>query len=197
MVDSGPSIPLWENLRILALGEQCEWLADLGEKITHVCWPRIDLNRSELGTQWSGVEKRGSEEQYRWRNMSYFFARLSEEGKDDLNWISALRWLDPNRRMSKKVPGWSGFLAGHVLGAAQWIIPEGHGAWVWKKCLEPLPPGKTWEDARLRWRPESRDVWKAAFVELSELRDDTRVSGEAIEDAKKAVEVMQHLEAEI
>lgn len=160
-------------------------------------WSQGDSDGSDLGVKWSGIEKRSSEEQYRWRNMSYFFARLSKEGKEDLCWISALRSLEPSRRIPKNVPGWSGFLAGQAITAAQWIIPEGHGAWVRKKFLEAVPSGKLSEDTRYYFMIEKWDVWKAAFVELAELQGDVRVPKEAIEAATKSVEIMRYLEIEV
>lgn len=115
-VDMRPTIPLWESLKPLSFSSSCEWLAD-------------------IGFPWTGVEKYGSQQQQRWRNLSYFCARLSVEGIEHMGWKSALQRLLPKYGMlDEKTVGWSGFLAGQVLAASQWFIPDGHAAWVWWAC---------------------------------------------------------------
>lgn len=110
------TIPLWESLKPLSFSSSCEWLAD-------------------IGFPWSGVEKCGSQQQQRWRNLSYFCARLSPEKIEHMGWKSALQRVLPKYGMlDEKTVGWSGYLAGQVLAAAQWFVPDGHGAWVWRAC---------------------------------------------------------------
>jgi len=95
------TIPLWESLKPLSFSTSCEWLAD-------------------IGFPWTGVEKSGSQQQQRLRNLSYFCARLSVEGIEHLGWKSALQRLLPKFGMlDQKTVGWSGYLAGQVLAAAQ------------------------------------------------------------------------------
>jgi hypothetical protein len=114
--DMRPTIPLWESLAPLSFSLSCEWLV-------------------EIGFLWSGMEKSGSQEQQRWRNLSYFCARLSVEGIEHMGWRSALQRLLPKYGMlDEKTVGWSGYLAGQVLAAAQWFVPDGHGLWVWRAC---------------------------------------------------------------
>lgn len=114
--DMRPTIPLWESLSPLSFSSSCEWLV-------------------EIGFPWSGVEKSGSQEQQRWRNLSYFCARLSIEGTEYMGWRSALQRLLPKYGMlDEKTVGWSGYLAGQILAAAQWFVPDGHGLWVWRAC---------------------------------------------------------------
>lgn len=188
VLDSRPFKPLWENLQVLKLSNHCQWLADLG-KVQCAYWSQENSDISDLGEKWSGIEKRNSEEQYRWRNLSYFFARLSMEGKEDLGWISALSYLEPAGRIPNSTPGWSGFLAGQVMAAAQWIVPEGHGAWVRRKCFKTVSDG-----SGHMLQAENWEVWKAAFLELADRQDDPRVPEEAIEDARRAVQTMEDLE---
>ncbi|KEQ64522.1 uncharacterized protein M437DRAFT_82539 [Aureobasidium melanogenum CBS 110374] len=115
-LDLRPSIPLWEDLRRLSFLSSCEWLA-------------------EFGNLWTGVEKCGSREQQRWRNLSYFFARLEVEGIERMDWHSPLQRLLPKYwRIDEETAGWSGYLAGQVLAAAQWFVPKGHASWVWRNC---------------------------------------------------------------
>ncbi|KAH0165522.1 nucleotide-diphospho-sugar transferase, partial [Aureobasidium melanogenum] len=114
-LDLRPVVPLWEDLRRLSFSSSCEWLA-------------------EIGGIWTGVEKCGSREQQRWRNLSYFFARLEVEGIERMGWHSPLQRLLPKYRLDEKTLGWSGYLAGQVLAAAQWFVPEGHALWVWRTC---------------------------------------------------------------
>jgi len=115
-VDMRATIPLWESLEPLSFSSSCEWLAD-------------------VGFPWTGVEKSGSQQQQRWRNLSYFCARLSVEGIEHMGWKSALQRLLPKYGMlDEKTVGWSGYLAGQVSAAAQWFVPDGHGAWVWRAC---------------------------------------------------------------
>ena len=115
-VDMKTTIPLWESLEPLSFSSSCEWLAD-------------------IGFPWAGVEKCGSQQQQRWRNLSYFCARLSVGGIERMGWRSALQRLLPKYGMlDEKTVGWSGFLAGQVLAAAQWFVPDDHGAWVWRAC---------------------------------------------------------------
>ncbi|KEQ73978.1 hypothetical protein M436DRAFT_45182 [Aureobasidium namibiae CBS 147.97] len=115
-VDMRATIPLWESLKPLSFPSSCEWLAD-------------------IGFPWTGAEKCGSQQQQRWRNLSYFCARLSVEGIEHMGWKSALQRLLPKYGMlDEKTVGWSGYLAGQVLAAAQWFAPDGHGLWVWRAC---------------------------------------------------------------
>lgn len=110
------AIPLWESLSSLSFSIGCERLAD-------------------VGVSWTGVEKCGSKEQQRWRNLSFFTARLTVMGVEDLGWKSALQRLLPQYGMPVKgTLAWSGVLAGQVLAAAQWFVHEGHGEWVWRAC---------------------------------------------------------------
>lgn len=114
-IDLRSVIPLWEDLQRLSFSSSCEWLA-------------------EIGGIWTGVEKCGSHEQQRWRNLSSFFARLQVEGIERMGWQSPLQRLLPKYRLDETTLGWSGYLAGQVLAAAQWFIPEGHALWVWRTC---------------------------------------------------------------
>lgn len=115
-LDLRPTIPLWEDLRRLSFSSSCEWLA-------------------EIGNLWTGVEKCGSREQQRWRNMSYFFARLEVEGVERMDWHSPLQRLLPKYwRVDENTVGWSGYLAGQVLAASQWFVPDGYALWVWRAC---------------------------------------------------------------
>jgi hypothetical protein len=114
--DRRPTVPLWESLDPLSFSSSCEWLAD-------------------ISFPWTGVEKIGSQEQQRWRNYSNFSARLAVEGIERMGWRSALQRLLPEYGMlDEKTFGWSGYLAGQVLAAAQWFVPDGHGLWVWRTC---------------------------------------------------------------
>jgi hypothetical protein len=114
--DMRPTTPLWESLAPLSFSSSCEWLV-------------------EIGFPWSGVEKSWSQEQQRWRNLSYFCARLSVEGIEHMGWRSALQRLLPKYWMlDERTVGWSGYLAGQVLAATQWFVPDGHGLWVWRAC---------------------------------------------------------------
>ncbi|CAD0096711.1 unnamed protein product [Aureobasidium vineae] len=114
--ESRPTVLLWENLSPLSFSSSCEWLADVGET-------------------WTGVEKCGSRNQQRWRNLSYFSARLAIEGIEHMGWRSPLQRLLPKYGMpNQKTVGYSGFLAGQVLAAAQWFIPKDHAFWVWRAC---------------------------------------------------------------
>lgn len=73
-------------------------------------------------SRWSGVEKCGSDEQKRWRNLSHFFAKLTVAGMTNLSDYSALFMLLPHQQafIAKGTPGWSGYLAGQALAAARW-----------------------------------------------------------------------------
>jgi hypothetical protein len=52
-----------------------------------------------------------------------------------MGWRSVLQRLLPMYGMlDKKTVEWSEFLAGQVLAAAQWFVPDGHGLWVWRAC---------------------------------------------------------------
>lgn len=59
------SIPLWGSRSSLSFSIGCERLAD-------------------VGVPWTGVEKCGSKEQQRWRNLSFFMARLTVMGVEEL-----------------------------------------------------------------------------------------------------------------
>ncbi|THV65576.1 hypothetical protein D6D27_10359, partial [Aureobasidium pullulans] len=99
------SIPLWGSRSSLSFSIGCERLAD-------------------VGFPWTGVEKCGSEEQQRWRNLSFFMARLTVMGAEELGWKSALQRLLPRYGMpAEGTLAWSGVLAG-----------QGHGEWVWRAC---------------------------------------------------------------
>lgn len=128
-------------------------------------------------------------EQKRWRNLSYFLARLTKEGKANLGWVSALFMLLPKHRIPYSVPGWSGYLAGQVLAAAQWIVPEGHGAWVWRQCQNNAQSYEEWE-----WNLEHWNVWAKAFEELVNLPEGKRVSPTAREEAVEVLKVMRGLD---
>jgi hypothetical protein len=91
-----------------------------------------------------GVEKCGSKEQQRWRNLSFFMARLTVMGVEELGWKSALQRLLPQYGMpAQGTLAWSGVLAGQVLAAAQWFVHEGHGVWVWRVCYH-RDKGRGW-----------------------------------------------------
>jgi len=114
--DIGVSILLWGSRSSLSFSIGCERLAD-------------------VGFPWTGVEKCGSKEQQRWRNLSFFMARLTVMGVEELGWKSALQRLLPRYGMPVKgTLAWSGVLAGQVLAAAQWFVHEGHGELVWRAC---------------------------------------------------------------
>ena len=118
----------------------------------------------------------------------------------DLSYISALFTLLPERRMIQSpTPGWSGFLAGQALAAAQWIIPEGHGAWVWQSCKKTarLSGDQQKRLPRCEWNLEYWEVWKRVFLELTERRDDERIHESAHRDARRALQVMQELESPV
>jgi len=144
---------------------------------------------------WTGVEKCGSEEQQRWRNLSFFCAKLTKEKIADLSYLSALFMLLPERQAPKTTPGWSGFLAAQALAAAQWIVPEGHGAWVWQQCRKVTRLSDEERPPRRKWNLEYWQVWKAAFREAVERVDDERVHEVAREEASRAVEIMEELES--
>ncbi|CAD0113345.1 unnamed protein product [Aureobasidium uvarum] len=116
--ESRPTVLLWEDLSPLSFSSSCEWLADIGET-------------------WTGVEKCGSREQQRWRNLSFFSARLAIEGIEHVGWRSPLQRLLPEYGMpSQKTIGYSGFLAGQILAAAQWFVPKDRAIWVWRACRD-------------------------------------------------------------
>lgn len=121
------SILLWGSRSSLSFSIGCERLADVG-------YP------------WTGVEKCGSKEQQRWRNLSFFMARLTVMGVEELGWKSALQRLLPRYGMpAQETLTWSGVLAGQVLAAAQWFAPEGHGEWVWRACCRGERPKASME----------------------------------------------------
>ncbi|KAI7184669.1 hypothetical protein KC363_g7602 [Hortaea werneckii] len=143
--------------------------------------------------RWMGVEKACSEEQARWRNLSFFFARLTTAGMADLRHVSALFMLSPKLRLPKTSPGWSGHLAAQVLAAAQWIVPNGHGAWLWQQCrVNTQSEGVQ----RCDWTVGHWSEWKDAFKEVAELYDDPMVPGIARRLSSTALEVMSRLESE-
>lgn len=99
--DLRDSIALWGRRSSLSFSIGCERLAD-------------------VGVPWAGMEKCGSKEQQRWRDLSFFMARLTVMGVEDLGWKSALQRLLPRYGMPVKgTLAWSGVLAGQVLAAAQ------------------------------------------------------------------------------
>lgn len=171
VLNTRPTIVLWESIKQLELGANLELLAD---------HPR---------GHWSGIEKVESVEQKRWRNLNYFLARLTTEGKADLTWVSALFMLLPKHRIPHPVPGWTGYLAGQVLAAAQWIIPEGHGAWVWRQCRDDARNGRDWY-----WNLEVWNVCAKAFEELVNLPEEKRISALARQEAGEALKVMRGLD---
>ncbi|KAH0272720.1 hypothetical protein KCU91_g6486, partial [Aureobasidium melanogenum] len=81
LIDTRPQITLWENLDKLHFAENFATLAEIGQ------------------THWTGVEKCGSEEQQRWRNLSCFFAKLTTSGIVDLSYLSALFMLLPEMQI--------------------------------------------------------------------------------------------------
>ncbi|TIA44383.1 hypothetical protein D6C77_10817 [Aureobasidium pullulans] len=106
-------------------------------RISILLWgSRSSLTRlADVGVPWTEVEKCGSKEQQRWRNLSFFMARLTVMGVEKLGWKSALQRLLPRYGMPVKgTLAWSGDLAGQALAAAQWFVHEGHGEWVWRAC---------------------------------------------------------------
>ncbi|RMZ08622.1 hypothetical protein D0862_03891 [Hortaea werneckii] len=155
--------------------------------------PNPVLNR-HAQSKWSGVEKRGSEEQQRWRNFSYFCARLSVQNFADLRYACALFMLDPQRTISTSVPGWSGHLAGQALAAAQWIAPEGHGRWVWEQCRGRATPDAERYPGRNIWCLEQWALWKAGFQRVVRRTDDERIDEEMRKVAIQAVKVMGELD---
>lgn len=199
------SIPLWESRSSLSFSIGCERLAD-------------------VGVPWTGVEKCGSKEQQRWENLSFFMARLTVMGVEELGWKSALQRLLPRYGMpAKGTLAWSGVLAGQVLAAAQWFVHEGHGEWVWRACCRGERPKASVEvvrdqrgegvepkdgDAAGKGRGESEKsqvskwlfnlgnwrIWKASFKEITEKIHDPRVHELARSEASKALEIMEDLE---
>ncbi|KAI6861437.1 hypothetical protein KC323_g5821 [Hortaea werneckii] len=164
----------WTSIKQLSFDSNLLWLGDEGR------------------SHWSGVEKAYSEQQARWRNMSFFLARLTTGGMaDHLGHMSALFMLQPVQQLPKTSSGWSGYLAAQALAGAQWIVPEGHGAWVWRQCKT-----HTRSPSALHFTVEHWNQWKEAFAELAGLHDDPNVPEIARELSKTALEVMGRLESE-
>lgn len=207
-VDGGDlrvSILLWGRRSSLSFSIGCERLAD-------------------VGVPWTGVERCGSKEQQRWRNLSFFMVRLTVMGVEELGWKSALQRLLPRYGMpAEGTLAWSGVLAGQVLAAAQWFVHEGHGEWVWRACCRGERPEESVEVERDernegaepknghvtgkgRGESEKRQVskwlfnlenwriWKASFKEITERIHDPRVHELARSEALKALEIMEDLE---
>ncbi|KAI7225849.1 hypothetical protein KC330_g9015 [Hortaea werneckii] len=167
-----------------------------------VLWTNIkqflfEVHLPQLGedgmSHWGGVDKAYSEEQARWRNLSFFFARLTTEGMADLGHMSALFMLQPEQQLPKTRSSWSGYLAAQALAAAQWIVPEGHGAWVWQQCRTDT---QTTSVTLFQWTVEHWNQWKEAFTELAGRHDDPRVPEIARSLSATALEVMGRLESD-
>ncbi|KAI7155056.1 hypothetical protein KC349_g7230 [Hortaea werneckii] len=141
----------------------------------------------------NGVDKVNSEEQARWRNLSFFFARLTTEGIADLAHMSALFMLQPEQQLAKTTSVWSGYLAAQTIAAAQWIIPEGHGAWVWRQCRTNT---QTTDVDLFHWTVEHWNQWKEALTELAGLHDDPNVPEIARRLSSTALEEMGRLESD-
>ncbi|KAI7473378.1 hypothetical protein KC351_g11151 [Hortaea werneckii] len=176
LLNTEPSLLLWETLEPLNLEVNFQEYA------------------REPQSKWSGVEKRRSEAQHRWRNLSYFCAQLSVLGFADLTYACALFMLEPQYLIPVHVSGWSGHLAGHALAAAQWIVPEEHGRWVWEQCKLRATPGEERGSGRRLWCLEQWGVWKAAFQRVADRMDDERIGEEVRKVALQAVKVMGELD---
>ncbi|KAI6913816.1 hypothetical protein KC318_g1496 [Hortaea werneckii] len=180
---------LWKTLEPLHLEENFQEYAREPNPL-----PRLCRSAPPAQSKWSGVEKRRSEKQQRWRNFSHFCARLSVQGFADLRYACALFMLDPQRMISTSVPGWSGHLAGQALAAAQWIVPEGHGRWVWEQCRVQATPGAERYPGRNIWCLEQWGLWKAGFQRVVDRTEDERIDEEMRKVAMQAVKVMGELE---
>ncbi|WPH04376.1 Hypothetical protein R9X50_00726700 [Acrodontium crateriforme] len=177
LIDTRPQRILWENLNLLHFDTNFSWLAESGQ------------------TKWSGVEKCGSEEQWRWRNLSHFMAKVTVRGMKDLSRFSALFMIFPHQLIAFDTPGWSGYLAGQALAAAQWIIPDQHAAFVWKECQSMPSTGNVSPPGRRRWSLESWSRWKQIFQQVADMVDDTRVHETARRDSLRASEIMSEVES--
>ncbi|KAK5999367.1 hypothetical protein QM012_005492 [Aureobasidium pullulans] len=195
-----PFALLWESLQPLSLASSWSWL-------------------SEIGESWSGAEKCGSQEQQRWRNLSYFSAKVAIEGIDRLGRQSPLQNLLPKyHALDQDTVGWSGYLAGQTLAAAQWFVPKSHASWVWRACClcekhslskaslssqeKDEVQTRTCDDneadfARLEgwlWNLENWDAWKAAFAKVTEMVEDPRVHEVVRRAASEALKIMDEVE---
>ncbi|KAG9700553.1 hypothetical protein KCU95_g749, partial [Aureobasidium melanogenum] len=198
------SVPLWESLKPLAFASNWSWLA-------------------ELGDPWTGAEKCGSHEQQRWRNLSYFSAKIATQGIERLGRQSPLQNLLPRyRALDESTIGWSGHLAGQTLAAAQWFVPKYHASWVWRACCvcesysqpetspDGLEEGQTARRSRLHtedddqavlvrlegwlWNLENWEVWKAAFIQVMERVEDQRIHEVVRREVSKALKNMEEVE---
>lgn len=111
----------------------------------------------------------------------------------DLRYSSALFMLSPRLQLPKTTPGWSGYLAAQTLAAAQWIVPNDHGAWVWQQCKKnTLSEGVQ----RCDWSVGHWNEWREAFTELAGLHDDPYIPEIARDLSSTALEVMGRLESD-
>lgn len=102
--------------------------------------------------------------------------------------------LLPKMQIKPTTPGWSGFLAGQAFAAAQWIIPENHGTWVWHACQRTEKLDAEEKPPRRKWNLEYWGLWKSRFREVVESEEDERVHPVVREEASKALKVMIALE---
>ncbi|KAG9571501.1 hypothetical protein KCU71_g177, partial [Aureobasidium melanogenum] len=162
-------------------------------------------------------------EQQRWRNLSYFSARIAIHGIERMGRQSPLQNLLPKyRALDEDTVGWSGHLAGQALAAAQWFVPKGHASWVWRACcvcetysqlqasssrLEQEQTARMIGNheaeadetafARLEgwlWNLQNWDAWKAAFTQVTERVGDQRIHEVVRREASEALKSMEEVE---
>ncbi|KAI7081767.1 hypothetical protein KC356_g8906 [Hortaea werneckii] len=185
-------IKVYEEM-LVALVEGRIDVATAARQITDALCDEVMRERRLSRSHWSGVDKACSQEQARWRNLSFFFARLTTEGIADLAHMSALFMLQPEQQLPKTRSAWSGYLAAQASAAAQWIVPKGHGAWIWQQCRTNT---QTTSVELFQWTVEHWNQWEEAFTELVGLHDDPNVPEIARELSSTALEVMGHLESD-
>lgn len=112
----------------------------------------------------------------------------------DLGRFSALFMLLPEEQIETTVPGRSGFLAGQALAAAEWIVPEGYGDWVWKACQRCRSSKDGDRPPRGKWNLEYWQVWKSVFRDVSQETEDERVDEVVCEQAARSFDIMTRLE---
>lgn len=118
---------------------------------------------------------------------------MTEGMAGHLGHMSALFMLQPRQQLPKTSSSWSGYLAAQALAGAQWIVPEGHGAWVWRQCKTHI---QTRSPSVLDFTVEHWNQWKEAFTELAGLHDDPNVPEIARRLSNAALEEMGRLESD-
>lgn len=80
-------------------------------------------------------------------------------------------------------------LAGQAVPAAQWIILEGHVAWVWQRCHRDVDDNN--------WNLGYWIKWKLVFQNVVETVDGKNVHPVARQDAAKALDIMVRLKTSV